>query len=227
MRCLVTAGPTYEPVDQVRRLTNFSTGRLGGELANYLADQGHTVHLLLAETATWNGRVCAQTQERFSTTSDLRARLERLCGSDVQAVFHAAAVSDFASAGVWERGPGGEFRRVQAGKLPSQAEGLFLELRPTPKLIRHLRAWFPEALIVGWKYEVDGVRREALARALSQLRACRTSACVVNGPAYGPGYGVVHPDGRAEHQADAGALYGALQRLALNPPAPVAGPGNR
>ena len=36
MRCIVTAGPTYEPLDEVRRLTNFSTGRLGIELANFL-----------------------------------------------------------------------------------------------------------------------------------------------------------------------------------------------
>ena len=40
MNCLVTAGPTFEPLDDVRRLTNFSTGRLGTELANFLtADQ--------------------------------------------------------------------------------------------------------------------------------------------------------------------------------------------
>jgi len=37
MNCIVTAGPTYEPLDDVRRLTNFSTGRLGTELANFLA----------------------------------------------------------------------------------------------------------------------------------------------------------------------------------------------
>ena len=36
MNCIVTCGPTYEPLDEVRRLTNFSTGRLGTELANYL-----------------------------------------------------------------------------------------------------------------------------------------------------------------------------------------------
>ena len=36
MNCIVTAGPTYEPMDNVRRLTNFSTGKLGTELANFL-----------------------------------------------------------------------------------------------------------------------------------------------------------------------------------------------
>ena len=41
MQCIVTAGPTFEPLDKVRRLTNFSTGRLGSELANFLAARGH------------------------------------------------------------------------------------------------------------------------------------------------------------------------------------------
>ena len=41
MNCVVTAGPTYEPLDEVRRLTNFSTGRLGTELANTLTRHGH------------------------------------------------------------------------------------------------------------------------------------------------------------------------------------------
>ena len=52
MNCIVTAGPTFEPLDEVRRLTNFSTGRLGMELANFLAARGHKVVLLIGETAT-------------------------------------------------------------------------------------------------------------------------------------------------------------------------------
>jgi drug/metabolite transporter (DMT)-like permease len=46
MKCIVTAGPTYEELDEVRRMTNFSTGALGSELANYLVDQGRAVELL-------------------------------------------------------------------------------------------------------------------------------------------------------------------------------------
>jgi len=55
MNCIVTAGPTYEPLDDVRRLTNFSTGRLGTELAGFLTAHGHQVTLLIGELATWGG----------------------------------------------------------------------------------------------------------------------------------------------------------------------------
>jgi hypothetical protein len=49
MRCIVTAGPTFEPLDQVRRLTNHSTGRLGSELTHYLAECGHELTLLIGQ----------------------------------------------------------------------------------------------------------------------------------------------------------------------------------
>src|SRR5271169_2063676 len=96
MNCIVTAGPTFEPLDDVRRLTNFSTGRLGTELANYFAARGHKVILLLGESATHAGERRAQRVEFFSTTADLRAKLKTLAAKRVDGIFHAAAVSDFA-----------------------------------------------------------------------------------------------------------------------------------
>ena len=60
MNCIVTAGPTYQPLDDVRRLTNFSTGRLGTELANFLAARGHQVTLLVGEQASYSGERRAQ-----------------------------------------------------------------------------------------------------------------------------------------------------------------------
>src|SRR6266481_92604 len=88
MRCIVTAGPTYEPLDNVRRLTNFSTGRLGSELANFLTDQGHEVLLLLGEQAIYRAPSRVRSVEMFTTTTDLRDRLRARAGTDVGAVFH-------------------------------------------------------------------------------------------------------------------------------------------
>ena len=65
MNCIVTAGPTFEPLDDVRRLTNFSTGRLGTELANFLTARGHRVTLLIGESATYAGRTPGAVGESF------------------------------------------------------------------------------------------------------------------------------------------------------------------
>ena len=95
MQCIITAGPTYEPLDEVRRLTNFSTGRLGSELASFLSARGHETTLLIGQHATYRGERHARQVQTFTTTANLRDRLQALAGPAVAAVFHAAAVSDF------------------------------------------------------------------------------------------------------------------------------------
>src|SRR5436190_16784470 len=101
MQCLVTAGPTYEPLDEVRRLTNFSTGQLGTELAAFLTTCGHRVTLLIGEQATYRGVRLADAIETFGTTSDLKRRLVEHTQSPIKAVFHAAAVSDLGFGKTW------------------------------------------------------------------------------------------------------------------------------
>ena len=213
MNCVVTAGPTYEPLDEVRRLTNFSTGGLGSELANYLVERGHTVTLLLGYYALFRGEQNAQRVETFTTTADLKSQLRALAGASVHAVLHAAAVSDYTFGKVWERGADGELVERTGKKIATQRGTLLAELKPTPKIIRELRDWFPQAHLVGWKFEVDGDRLAAIAEAAAQIASCATNACVANGPAYGPGFGLVTGPKACEHLADGGALYQALARL--------------
>jgi len=192
MKCIVTAGPTYEPLDDVRRLTNFSTGRLGTELAEFLVSQGHEVTLLLGEQSTWTQPVKARVV-RFTTTANLKDQL-KANANGVAAVFHVAAVSDFAFGKIWQRTPGGELTPVKAGKISSRLENIMAELVPTQKIIAELRDWFPQAFLVGWKFEVDGNRESAIEEGRKQITECRTNACVVNGPAYGDGFGLLSSD---------------------------------
>ncbi len=213
MKCIVTAGPSYEPLDQVRRLTNFSTGRLGGELADFLTARGHEVTLLLGEQATWKGQSPAQHVQLFGSTGDLSVRLEALSRTSVDAVFHVAAVSDFTVGTVWEHAADGEMIEVKAGKISSRIARLLVELVPTIKIISHLRDWFPQAVLMGWKYEVDGDRSTALRQGEQQIAQCRTDACVVNGPAYGRGFGVVTAPGRRAHVPEQPLLYRVLEEL--------------
>jgi phosphopantothenoylcysteine synthetase/decarboxylase len=212
VRCIVTAGPTYEPLDQVRRLTNHSTGRLGSELTNHLADCGHEVTLLIGQQATWRGERTAARVETFTTTDNLQLRLRALADEGWDAVFHAAAVSDFTFGKVFSRDAKAALHEVQSGKLSTRGEPLLVELVPTAKIISELRGWFPRATIVGWKYEVDGTREQVVEKASRQIFENQTDACVANGPAYGEGFGFVTPEGCAA-LSDASALYAALEEF--------------
>jgi phosphopantothenoylcysteine synthetase/decarboxylase len=213
MNCIVTAGPTYEPMDNVRRLTNFSTGRIGTELANFLTARGHDVTLLIGEQASYPGKRKAQTVETFTTTADLRQRLESMASQAVNAVFHASAVSDFAFGKIWTRSTEGELTEVKSAKISTRQGTLLAELVPTAKVISGLRDWFPQATLVGWKYEVDGKRPTVVAAAAKQIRECLTDACVANGPAYGEGFGLVTGDNNCAHIDEAPELYKALEML--------------
>jgi phosphopantothenoylcysteine decarboxylase/phosphopantothenate--cysteine ligase len=207
MNCIVTAGPTHEPLDDVRRLTNFSTGRLGTELAGFLTARGHRVTLLVGELATYSGERQAAAVKTFSSTADLRAKLKALAGKRVDAVFHAAAVSDFAFGNLFTRDAAGKLKPFTATrKISTRGGNLFVELVPTPKIIAKLRGWFPSAKIVGWKYEADGNRAAALRAARRQIADCATDYCVANGPAYGKGFNLVSADGQ-KHFISSGKLF--------------------
>jgi phosphopantothenoylcysteine decarboxylase/phosphopantothenate--cysteine ligase len=213
MKCIVTAGPTFEELDEVRRLTNFSTGTLGTELADFLTERGHEVELLRGQGATCRLEPKALRVQVFTTTADLRRRLQALGGGGAGAVFHAAAVSDWTFGKVWERAADGGLREIRPPKISTRGGNLLAELTPTPKIISELRAWFPTAFLAGWKYELESDRAQAVARARRQMEENRTDACVVNGRAYGEGFGLVTPPGPCRHMAERKLLFDALEKL--------------
>ena len=213
MNCIVTAGPTFEPLDDVRRLTNFSTGRLGTELANHLVARGHHVTLLAGESATYAGERRAQTVKTFSTTADLRAKLKSFSPKKVDAIFHAAAVSDFGFGRVFLENESGKYTALKVSKkISTRAGALLVELVPTPKIIGELRDWFPRTRLIGWKFEANGGRSDALRAARRQLADCATDYCVANGPAYGKGFCLVSTGGQ-NHVPTMGKLFQALGQL--------------
>ena len=77
------------------------------------------------------------------------------------AVFHAAALCDFVVHTI--EGTEG------AQKIRSTIAELHLILRPAEKVLPRLRDLFPGSIIVGWKYELDGSRADAIARAREQI----------------------------------------------------------
>jgi phosphopantothenoylcysteine decarboxylase/phosphopantothenate--cysteine ligase len=182
-------------------------------LVNFLTARGHRLTLLIGQQATWRGERQAERVETFTSTANLREHLQTLAGQSADAVFHAAAVSDFTFGKVWLRSPEGELTEAKAGKISTRQGTLLAELVPTPKIIAELRSWFPQAVLVGWKYEVDGDRASVIRAAESQLHDCRTNACVANGAAYGEGFGLVRGEGGCTHLPTMPALFEALEAL--------------
>jgi phosphopantothenoylcysteine synthetase/decarboxylase len=193
----------------MRRLTNASTGRLGSVLAEAMAAAGHRVLLFRGDLATAPLPSGPVDIRPFGTNDDLaRALAEEANRGTVDAVFHAAALCDYRVASVLDA----EGRPVSRRKIPSRSGDLMLRLAPATKVLPRLREWYPGARLVGWKYELDGDRQSVRMAALRQLSEARTDACVVNGRAWGPGFGLIDAGGAEEVWPDAPQLAAGLVR---------------
>ena len=197
MKIIVTCGPSYEPIDEVRRITNFSTGQMGSRLARTLAAAGHEVTCFKGVAATTKEHAEPAQVVTFTTNDDLESRLSALTGrEEIGAVFHAAALADFKI--FWARD--------RQRKISSRAGAVTLELVPSSKVISELRELFPKAKIAGWKYELDGRPADVAAKAARQIAENHTDVCIMNGAAYGRGYGVYAAGSELQHVADTTAL---------------------
>jgi phosphopantothenoylcysteine synthetase/decarboxylase len=209
MRVVVTCGPSYEPIDEVRRITNFSTGGLGILLANTLVKAGFEVTCFKGVGATSQEKIVGAKIVPFGTNQHLLSELEAFPRREkVVAFFHAAALSDYRVKSVLSD----EGVQVAATKIPSRTGALTLTLEPAPKLIHSLRDLFPVCRLVGWKYELVGSRADVIAAAIRQLTESRSDACVMNGEAYGGGFGFLEPHMKPVHYADRAALCAHLVR---------------
>ncbi len=123
-RILITAGPTYEPIDEVRFIGNRSSGRMGVSLAENASGRGWRTTLLL-------GPGCQTPSDQTITVMRFRtsAQLKMLLGEhwrDSDVLIMAAAVSDYAPSD------------TISGKHPRQSGPLTLTLEPTTDLLAEL-----------------------------------------------------------------------------------------
>src|SRR3989454_1982103 len=122
-RVVVTAGGTREPIDPVRFISNYSSGKMGFALAAAAADRGAKVTLVSAAAHVAHHGIDVQ---RVDTAEEMLAELRsQLRGAD--ALFMAAAVGDFRPAKTTDR-------KIRREDTPN----LTLELEPIPHLVATL-----------------------------------------------------------------------------------------
>ncbi len=164
MRILITAGPTREYIDDVRFLSNASTGRMGCSLARAALAAGHRVILVHGPIACEPPR-CEKTIPVTSAADMLGAVTAHIAEAD--AAIMAAAVSDYRPA---ERIP---------GKIKKQHGEQTLRLEATPDIAATVGRNKAERVHIGFALEASDGRRNALAK----LRAKNFDLIVLNSPA--------------------------------------------
>lgn len=143
MRILITAGPTREPMDPVRYISNRSSGKMGYALAMAALEAGHEVTLIsgpVALTAPPGATLMAveSAQEMYEAVAG------HLAGNDV-AIF-AAAVADYRPVAVAEQ------------KIKKDGATMTLELERTPDILGMARAVLEyQGFLVGFAAETQNL----------------------------------------------------------------------
>lgn len=156
LRVAVTAGPTVEPIDRVKVITNFSSGKMGIAVARMAALRGAEVVLLYGpgtERPPEGVRVI-----RVRTTREMKEALEEEVRKGVDLVVAAAAAQDLAVERPFDR------------KLRSR-ETVELRLVPAPRVADGIKALSPGVLLVGFKAEHGVPEEELVARAREKVEA--------------------------------------------------------
>lgn len=150
MKVLITGGGCEEPIDEVRSLCNFSTGRTASYLSDFMVKRKWDVTLLLGNRSVKpeSSQVDVKSFLSFKDLYDsMKSQLEH---SHYDLVIQCAAVSDYSLDRV-ETGNGKVLSQAK-GKIDSQ-DNLVIHLKRNPKIINHIKEWSknPKVRLVGFK----------------------------------------------------------------------------
>ena len=149
MRFLITAGPTREPIDPVRFISNRSSGKMGYALAAAALAAGHEVTLI-------SGPVCiappaGAEMVRVNTADEMADAVQSRINTGCDALVMCAAVADFKP------------REVRAHKLKKHEGMDRIELVPTRDILSTLALPHDHrVIIVGFAAESDSLTENAL-----------------------------------------------------------------
>lgn len=147
-KVLITSGGTEEPIDGVRTISNFSTGRTGAVISEIFHKKGFDVTLLKATRAvTPESGVRVLTYGSFSDLNTLL--IEELKTGDYMAVIHLAAVSDYSVDYLLS----GESRvNVDDSSKLDSSKPLSIVLKPNFKILHRLKEYaLDDIQVIGFK----------------------------------------------------------------------------
>ncbi len=146
---VVTAGPTYEPIDPVRFIGNHSSGKMGVAVAAEAARRGATVQLILGP-----GTVAPPAGAQVVRVTTAEQMREAVMGyaDDADAIVMAAAVADFRP------------KDAATGKLKKDDGTPEVRLEPTPDILAELGERTQRPYLVGFAAETSDVEAHGRAK---------------------------------------------------------------
>ena len=146
LNILVTAGPTQEPLDPVRYISNPSSGKMGYAVAEQARLRG--AHVTLISGPTHLASPYGVKTIRCKQAGEMLSLVNRHF-PDCDVLVMVAAVGDFAP------------EKVQKEKIKKKGESLELKLKPTPDILREVAGTKTRQMVVGFAAESQNVIQSA------------------------------------------------------------------
>lgn len=151
---LITTGPTYEKIDPVRFIGNYSSGKMGFALADECASRGAKVILIAGPTQQKTRYTSIERYDVESASQMFEAVKEKF--PEANAAILSAAVADYTPEQVADE----KIKREKTGEMT-------LALKPTQDIAAYLGSWknnFPlrEKILVGFALETNNEETNAL-----------------------------------------------------------------
>ena len=164
---LITAGPTWAPIDSVRVISNISTGETGVLLSKEALRRRYRTTLLLGPIGST--KISSKINLiRFRYFKELQDRLHtQLYKKKFDLILHLAAVSDY------------ELVKRSRFKMSSKRKRITLKLKKTEKIITLCKQIQPEAILVLFKLE-DSYSWRAIKKTLKALDESKADLAVLN-----------------------------------------------
>jgi len=141
-RVLINAGPTREPIDPVRFISNYSSGKMGIALANAAAEYGAKVELVLGPVNITPQNTSIKIINVTTAESMAAECISRFPGCDITIL--SAAVADFTP------------EEIKGKKIKKDGSELVLKLKPTTDIAETLgRTKNPSQILAGFALETD------------------------------------------------------------------------
>ena len=164
MRFLITAGPTREPLDPVRYLSNRSSGKMGYALASAAVQLGHEV-ILISGPVTLSPPEGVNLQTVQTAQQMWEAAKEVVQADAVDIAILSAAVADYRP------------KVQQTQKIKKSEDTLTLELERTPDILGSMRTPFGfQGTLVGFAAETENL----IPNAMGKLRRKGCDVVVAN-----------------------------------------------
>lgn len=166
-KIMVTAGPTIEPMDPMRVITNLGTGKMGLALARTAALRGAHVTLVCNPSVRTGDLHLGKVMLASTAAAQKSAILSELKSGKYDALIMAGSPADFAP-------------EKAAGKKISSKEPFTLRLKPTEKIIDFVKKALPSTFLVIFKAEGGLSEKELAEKAFDRLEESGADLVVAN-----------------------------------------------